>query len=72
MAHYRKAMESEPDYPHGYTNLGIALARAGKLDDAIPYFEKAAQLSPWDADGAQQPGRGVGGARQDGRRNYGV
>jgi Flp pilus assembly protein TadD len=29
--------------------LGIALARAGKLDDAIPYLEKAAQLSPWDA-----------------------
>jgi len=49
VAHYRKAVESEPDYPDGYTNLGIAMARAGKMDEAIPDLQKAVQLSPWDA-----------------------
>ena len=29
-------------------SVGVALAQAGKLDEAIPYLRKALDLTPWD------------------------
>ncbi|HSW50734.1 MAG TPA: tetratricopeptide repeat protein, partial [Bryobacteraceae bacterium] len=50
VAHYRKALEGNPDYPEAHNNLGLALARSGKLGEAIPHFERFAAVHPDSAD----------------------
>jgi tetratricopeptide (TPR) repeat protein len=49
---YDQAITLNPDYVDAYLNLGIILSRdLGKLHEALPYLEKAAQLG--DAQGVQ-------------------
>ena len=46
---YRKALETDSNNWQTYFNLGIALAEAGKEDDAITAFTQAAQINPLHA-----------------------
>lgn len=50
VAHYRRAVALDPLYALGRRNLGLALARAGRLDDARPELEAALRLDPSDAE----------------------
>lgn len=42
------AFELNPNLPVVYCGLGDSLAYEGRFSEAIPYFEKAIQLSPYD------------------------
>jgi tetratricopeptide (TPR) repeat protein len=46
IAAFRQAIAIKPDYPEAYYNLGIALSRQGKTDDAAAAYRKAASLRP--------------------------
>ncbi|WP_449417981.1 tetratricopeptide repeat protein [Phormidium nigroviride] len=46
IAHYRKAVEINPDSPLAYHNLGKALQQNGQLEDAIAAQQKAIILQP--------------------------
>ncbi len=37
----------DPEHPQANANLGVALARKGRLDEALALLEKAAELAPW-------------------------
>jgi len=43
---YRKAVEAQPEDEDAHFNLGIALARAGKIPEAKKEYEKALELFP--------------------------
>jgi tetratricopeptide (TPR) repeat protein len=43
---WRDTLKKSPDSWMVYTNLGNALVQEGKIDEAIPYHEKALQLAP--------------------------
>lgn len=43
---FRKVVELKPNYPDGYSNLGVILQEKGMLDDAILAFNKALSLKP--------------------------
>ncbi len=43
---YREALELRPQDAELHTNLGTALARLGRLSEAIPQFEDALEISP--------------------------
>jgi tetratricopeptide (TPR) repeat protein len=43
---WRDTLEKSPDSWMVYTNLGNALVQKGKIDEAIPYHEKALELGP--------------------------
>jgi Flp pilus assembly protein TadD len=34
------------DYPEAHNNLGVALARQGKINEAIAHFSEAVRLKP--------------------------
>jgi cytochrome c-type biogenesis protein CcmH/NrfG len=46
---FRSTSEANPDDPQAALALANYLANTGKLSDAIPWYEKAIQLSPDDA-----------------------
>ena len=46
---YNKAIALKPEDASLHNNYGLALAKAGKLQDALPELEKAAQLEPANA-----------------------
>jgi tetratricopeptide (TPR) repeat protein len=48
IAHYRRAIDVQPDYAPAYNNLGSALRASGRLDDAVVAYERALQLRPSD------------------------
>jgi len=43
------ALEKLPNSPDGHNGLGIALARAGNLDEATPHLQKAVALAPQES-----------------------
>ena len=43
---YQAAVGEQPNDPRALNNLGQLLVRAGRAQEAIPYFEKAVQLMP--------------------------
>jgi tetratricopeptide (TPR) repeat protein len=43
-AHYRRAIELQPDYAPAYNNLGTALRASGRFDDAIAEYGRALSL----------------------------
>lgn len=45
IAFYEEALRIKPE-PHVYSNLGDALARAGRFDDAVAAFERAIEMDP--------------------------
>ena len=42
--------EIEPDYAEVHNNMGVALARSGKLEEAIAQYEKSLQIDPDSAE----------------------
>ena len=49
-AEFRKAIRLQPDYAVSHNNLGLALQRQGKLDEAIAEYRTAIRLQPDYAD----------------------
>lgn len=43
-----KALAAQPDSPDGQNGLGIALAHAGKLEEATTHLQRAVELAPQD------------------------
>jgi len=39
-------LEIRPAYAEAHNNLGVALARQGRLDDAIVHFSESVRLEP--------------------------
>ena len=48
-AHYRKALELDPENANYHNNLGLALAKSGQLEEGAAELEKAAALDPLKA-----------------------
>ena len=48
IAELHSAVELNPNMAVGYCGLADSLAYEGRFAEAIPYFEKAIQLSPHD------------------------
>jgi tetratricopeptide (TPR) repeat protein len=48
LAELETALELNPSLPAVYCGLGDSLAYEGRFDEAIPHFEKAIGLSPYD------------------------
>jgi len=46
VASFTKALEIRPNYPEAQNNLGVALARQGRLNEAIAHFNEALRLKP--------------------------
>ncbi len=46
LEHMRTVMELDPGDALAYCNVGAALANMGRLQEAIPYFQRAVQLKP--------------------------
>ncbi|MEJ2233191.1 MAG: tetratricopeptide repeat protein [Syntrophobacterales bacterium] len=42
----RWSKKGSSNYPEAHNNLGVALARQGKMDEAVAQFEKALWLKP--------------------------
>ncbi|MBW4660517.1 MAG: tetratricopeptide repeat protein [Drouetiella hepatica Uher 2000/2452] len=58
---WQRVIRSEPNNAAAYNNLGNALKRQGKLEEAITAFQRAIQLDPNDA----PPYNGLGNALLD-------
>ena len=47
---FERVTKMQPNYPstlpNAWNNLGLLAAREGRIDEAIPYFERALELSP--------------------------
>jgi Flp pilus assembly protein TadD len=44
--HFRKAVKADPNLAEAHYNLGLALDKMGKHDEATTEFKKAAELAP--------------------------
>jgi Flp pilus assembly protein TadD len=44
-----RALELKPDYPEAHCNLGLLLARSGRIPEAIAQFQIAHEMRPDDA-----------------------
>jgi Flp pilus assembly protein TadD len=45
---YRTYLAARPDDVPGLTNLAVALTGSGRLKEAVPVFQRAAELAPTD------------------------
>jgi Tfp pilus assembly protein PilF len=43
-SNYREAIRIKPAYAEVYCNLGLAMAREGKIDEAVASFREALRL----------------------------
>jgi tetratricopeptide (TPR) repeat protein len=46
IAHYRQAVEIQPNYAEPYNSMGVALTEGGQLVQAVAYFRAALKLLP--------------------------
>lgn len=56
-AEARRAVALRPQSPEGQSLLGVVLATQGKLEEALPYLQRARQADPANADTALALGR---------------
>ena len=64
IAHYRKALEINPDYARAHNNLGVALAGRGQIDEAIAHYRKALEINPDYAEAHNNLGMALAGRGQ--------
>ena len=50
IAHLFRAVELQPEFVQARNNLGILLARSGRLDEAIEQFRQALEIEPGSAE----------------------
>jgi len=43
---YRRALEADPSLPQTHKNLGDLAYRRGSYDEALQFYQRAAELSP--------------------------
>jgi GT2 family glycosyltransferase len=53
LCHYHEAALARPDLPGTRASLGCALARAGRIHEALPHLRQAVTDDPFDADAAR-------------------
>ena len=46
VAHYRRALEINPDNAGVHYNLAVVLAGRGEVDEAVAHYEKALEINP--------------------------
>jgi tetratricopeptide (TPR) repeat protein len=46
IAHYRRAIDLQPDYAPAYNNLGAALRANGQVDEAVASYQRALAIQP--------------------------
>lgn len=46
LRHYKKVLESKPDYYHAWDNNGTALRQLNRYDEALESYHKALELAP--------------------------
>jgi tetratricopeptide (TPR) repeat protein len=66
-AEYRKALASDPAWPHANGFLALVMSDVGRLQDAQLLFDRAAAVNPQSIDWTQEVARGlmrIGGARE--------
>jgi O-antigen ligase/tetratricopeptide (TPR) repeat protein len=54
LEHLQRAVHLEPDYAHVNGQIALALGTLGRHRDALPFFEREAQLYPFSVDAHQQ------------------
>jgi len=59
IAHYSRAVQTDPDPGLAYNNLGAALAQSGKVTEAMKMFEEALKCDPDCAEAYVNLGRGL-------------
>jgi Tfp pilus assembly protein PilF len=50
MAEYRRALERNPTHRDALNNLGVMLARGGRLNESLQLFERLVDADPANAD----------------------
>jgi len=46
IAHFRRALEINPDFVQAHYNLGLALQETGQLEQAIAHYQRALEIKP--------------------------
>ena len=44
IAHFRKALDLNPEYPDAWHNAGVVLEKTGRKAEAQPYYARARAL----------------------------
>jgi tetratricopeptide (TPR) repeat protein len=61
IAHYRKALEINPDDVKVHNNLGAALAHGGQIEEAIAHYRRALEINPDDVEAHSNLGVALAG-----------
>jgi tetratricopeptide (TPR) repeat protein len=46
MEHWEQALRIKPDYADAHYNFGVALERAGRVQEAISHYKQAVRIKP--------------------------
>ncbi len=73
MARFEEALRLKPDYVDAHNNLGVVLAGAGRVQEAISHFETALRIDPNSVDAHVNLGiafSGIPGRRPEAIRHF--
>jgi tetratricopeptide (TPR) repeat protein len=46
VGHWEQAVRIDPDYAEAHCNLGVALAKAGRIPEGIEHLRQALRINP--------------------------